>query len=206
MGVIDLPLTTVACIMLFLGIIKYKKGLLLNKYIIALAFCFLLNFISCSYFNNQNMFTTFLASSDFYSLALFWLFYSWKWNLKKWENALWWLCLCFGICYIIQYIAYPTEIFGGQIRTESTERRMAIYGQGLASLSVIFGFNKYLLEKKNKKLNYYIKRDFCLFWLWISHYAISSNNQSYRISIATRCIKKNTFIIFSHIHNSIFLH
>lgn len=152
MGVIDLPLTTVACIMLFLGIIKYKKGLLLNKYIIALAFCFLLNFISCSYFNNQNMFTTFLASSDFYSLALFWLFYSWKWNLKKWENALWWLCLCFGICYIIQYIAYPTEIFGGQIRTESTERRMAIYGQGLASLSVIFGFNKYLLEKKIKYL------------------------------------------------------
>ena len=144
MGVIDLPSTTIACLFLLLGVLNFKRNLPFNKFIVALFGCLILNFFSCWYYNGQDVLSTFRASNSLFSLVLFWFFYNWKLNLNQWENALWWLCLCFGICYIIQYIAFPTVIFGGQIRTESAEQRMAIYGQGLASFSVLFGLNKYL--------------------------------------------------------------
>lgn len=150
MGVIKLPSTTIGVIILLLGIMKFKRNLPFNNILKALAFCIFLNFISCQIFREQSIVDTFRSSNAFFSLALFWLFYSWRIDLKKWENMLWCLCLFFGICYIIQYIAFPTIIFGGQIRTGSNEERMAIVGQGLASLSFLFGLNKFFVTKNNK--------------------------------------------------------
>lgn len=150
MGVFEVPSTTMSICFLLMGFLNYKKELPFNKYIILLFAFLLLNFFSCWYFNGQTLLDSFRASNEFYSLSLFWFFYSWKFNLEQWEKALWWICLCFGLCYLIQYIAFPNIIFGGQIRTGSDEQRMAIYGQGLASFSVIFGINKYLTTRKIK--------------------------------------------------------
>lgn len=150
MGIIDVPSTTVAVIFLLLGLVNYQRNLCFNKYIIAIAVCLVFNFFSCLYFNGQDLLSSFRGSNQLYSLALFWFFYSWHLNLKQWENVLWWICLCFGICYIIQYLVFPTIIFGGEIRTESIEQRITIFGQGLASFSVIFGINKYLISKNIK--------------------------------------------------------
>ena len=150
MGIIHLPSTTITIVIILLGIYNYKKNLFFNKYIIYLVFFLILNYISCSYYNNQDILSSFRAGTDFYSLFLFWFFYRWKLNLRQWEKTLWWICFCFGICYIIQYIMFPTIIFGGQIRIDSEEQRIAIYGQGLASLSVIFGLNKYLIDRRKK--------------------------------------------------------
>lgn len=150
MGIISVPSTTIACCILLLSILNYKKGLPLNKYIIALGVCIIFNAFSCLYFNDQSLLSSFRASNDFFNLALCWFFYNWDLSLKQWEKALWWICLCFGICYIIQYLVYPSIIFSGQIRTEGPEQRMAIFGQGLASFSVLFGINKYFLTHNIK--------------------------------------------------------
>lgn len=150
MGIIEIPPKIILCLILFLSIINFKRGLEFNKYIYWLFFFLLLNFFSCWYFNDQEIFDTFIASSSFLNLLLFWFFYGWKLDIVQWEKYIWWICLCFGICFIIQYLAFPTIIFGGQIRTESVEQRIAIYGQGLASFSVIYGMNKYLISRNIK--------------------------------------------------------
>ena len=150
MGVVELPGTTMGIAMFLLGVVKYKKKMPFNGILCSLAICFVLNFISCKVFRGQSVMDTFRASNSFLSLALFWFFYSWEVDLRKWEKMLWWLCLTFGVCYIIQYIAYPTVIFGGQIRTGSNEARMAIIGQGLASFSFLFGLNKYVVNQDKK--------------------------------------------------------
>ncbi len=150
MGVFEVPSTTISICFLLMGFLNYKKGLPFNKYILLIFAFLVLNAFSCWYFNGQTLLDSFRASNEFYSLSLFWFFYSWKLNLAQWEKALWWICLCFGLCYIIQYIAFPNIIFGGQIRAGSAEQRMALYGQGLASFSVIFGINKYLTTHKLK--------------------------------------------------------
>ena len=150
MGVVELPATTIGVVIFLMGIIKFKKNLPFNRILYTLAVCFVLNFISCKAFRGQSFMESFRASNSFLSLALFWFFYSWKVNLKQWEKMLWWICLAFGVCYIIQYIAFPTIIFGGQIRTGSEEARMAIIGQGLASFSFLFGLNKYVANQDKK--------------------------------------------------------
>lgn len=150
MGVVELPGTTMGIAMFLLGIVKFKKKMPFNGILYSLAICFFLNFISCKIFRGQSVIDTFRASNSFLSLALFWFFYSWKVDLRQWEKMLWWLCLTFGVCYVIQYIAYPTVIFGGQIRIGSEEARMAIIGQGLASFSFLFGLNKYVVNQDKK--------------------------------------------------------
>lgn len=150
MGVVELPATTIGVVIFLLGIVKYKKNLPFNGVLYALAICFVLNFVSCKIFRGQSMIDTFRASNSFLSLALFWFFYSWKVDLRQWEKMLWWLCLSFGLCFMIQYMAFPTIIFGGQIRTGSEEARMAIIGQGLASFSFLFGLNKYVVNQDKK--------------------------------------------------------
>lgn len=163
MGVLEVPSTTMSICFMLMGFLNYKKGLLFNKYIILIFVFLLLNFFSCLYFNGQTLLDSFRASNEFYSLSLFWFFYSWNLDLKRWEKTLWWLCLCFGLCYIIQYITFPNIIFGGQIRTGSEEQRMALYGQGLASFSVIFGLNKYLTTNKMKYIAIVLTGIFAVF-------------------------------------------
>lgn len=163
MGIFELPSTTMSICLMLMGFLNFKKGLPFNKYIILIFACLLLNFFSCLYFNGQPLMDSFRASNEFYSLSLFWFFYSWKFDLKQWEKTLWWICLCFGLCYIIQYIAFPHIIFGGQIRTGSIEQRMALYGQGLASFSVIFGLNKYLTTHKIKYIAIILTGIFAVF-------------------------------------------
>lgn len=150
MGVFELPATTTSLCLMLLGLINYRKALPFNKYIISIFVFLVLTSFSCLYFNGQSLSDSFRANNEFYCFSLFWFFYSWNIDLRQWEKALWWICLCFGLCYIIQYIVFPHVIFGGQIRTGSDEQRIAIYGQGLASFSVIFGLNKYLTEYKVK--------------------------------------------------------
>lgn len=150
LGLFELPSTTIGIVIFLLGIINFKKNLPFNKVLFLLLICFILNFISCKVYRGQSIIDTFRASNSYMSLALFWYFYKWKVNVNQWEKILWWLCLTFGICYIIQYIAFPTIIFGGQIRVGSEEARMAIVGQGLASFSFIFGLNKYITTHNYK--------------------------------------------------------
>ena len=150
LGLFELPSTTIGIVIFLLGIINFKKNLPFNKVLFLLLICFILNFISCKVYRGQSVIDTFRASNSYMSLALFWYFYKWKVNVNQWEKILWWLCLTFGICYIIQYIAFPTIIFGGQIRVGSEEARMAIVGQGLASFSFIFGLNKYITTPNYK--------------------------------------------------------
>lgn len=150
LGLFELPSTTIGIVIFLLGILNFKKNLPFNKVLFLLLICFILNFISCKVYRGQSIIDTFRASNSYMSLALFWYFYKWKVNVNQWEKILWWLCLTFGICYIIQYIAFPTIIFGGQIRVGSEEARMAIVGQGLASFSFIFGLNKYITTHNYK--------------------------------------------------------
>ena len=150
MGIIPFPATITGSIILAFGLFSYRGGLPFNRILICLAIFLFINFLSCKYFRGQSLLETFRASVSFYNLALFWFFYRWKLNVAGWEKTLWWICLVFGICYVIQYIAFPTVIFGGQIRTGSEEQRMAIYGQGLASLSFLFGINKYMITQNKK--------------------------------------------------------
>lgn len=150
MGLLSLPPIFYGVTFLILGIMNYRKNLAFNKIYLALMISFLLNFLSSYYFRGQSLIDTFRASSEFYSLALFWLFYKWDLNLDHWEQILWWLCLVFGICFIIQYFALPNIIFGGQIRVGIEEQRIAIFGQGLGSFSVLFGLNKFFTNYKKK--------------------------------------------------------
>lgn len=118
LGLFELPSTTIGIVIFLLGILNFKKNLPFNKVLFLLLICFILNFISCKVYRGQSIIDTFRASNSYMSLALFWYFYKWKVNVNQWEKILWWLCLTFGICYIIQYIAFPTIIFGGQIRVD----------------------------------------------------------------------------------------
>ena len=65
--------------------------------------------------------------------------------------------LLFVISYIIQYMIYPIAIFSGAavVNPEIDDVRFRLIGQGLASVGLFMGFNKYIINRN--------KRYLCLF-------------------------------------------
>ncbi len=149
-GVIDSHHTTTILILVLISIGCYKKKLPFNNFLIAIAICLLVNFLLCNYYRGQEIFTTLKGTSSILLLFLYWFFYRWKIDIQTWEKYIYNICLVFCICYMIQYLTFPKIIFGGQIRTYSEEARVSIYGQGLASLSVLYGINKFIVHHSLK--------------------------------------------------------
>ena len=161
LGIRHFPEEIFVPVVFLLSITHYARQCPFNKVIFGVLLCLVFNIISSYYFRNQSFTDTLFASKDIICLMLVWYFLSWKFSLEKWEKILFWLCFVFCLCYIVQYIVWPLQIFSGQLRA-GDERRFTLIGQGLASFSVIFGLNKYFCKRETKYIALFIMGIFCV--------------------------------------------
>lgn len=100
-------------------------------------------------FNEQNLLTTIILSFYLYSVASYFVLKRLNLSLKETENVLIGLSLCFCLCYILQWLVYPTIIFSNaEHHTGEDMYRSRMPGSILCYFFFFYGINKYLLERK----------------------------------------------------------
>lgn len=100
-------------------------------------------------FNEQNLLTTIILSFYLYGVASYFILKRLNLSLKETENVLIGLSLCFCLCYILQWLVYPTIIFNNaEHNTGEDMYRSRMPGSILCYFFFFYGINKYLLERK----------------------------------------------------------
>lgn len=148
-----------APILLFFFYKKYKSIQLFRKELLLF-----LSFITCSciystIFNGQNLIKTFIASLDFWGIISVFILAYYKVSLRESKKLLITISLIFCICYIIQWMIYPTVLFLGatdETNISGSYFRMRMQGSICAYILYFYGLNKFLLTKKIKSIAYMI--------------------------------------------------
>lgn len=108
--------------------------------------------ISCIYsnmFNGQKLFPTIINSFYLYSIASYFVFKRLNLSLKETENVLVGLSICFCLCYILQWLVYPTIIFSNaEHNAGDSGYRSRMPGSILCYFFFLYGINQYLLKRK----------------------------------------------------------
>lgn len=141
---------------LFISFIKNNnKQLVFKKYIILLGIALFLNIIATYINRGQDFYWSFRTGNliNFYPILLYFYLANNKIKLDSLERIIGSLYILFCICYIIQYLILPHEIFKLSNFTES-EKRFRMHGQAIATLGYFYFLNKYMIGKKSIYLIY----------------------------------------------------
>jgi hypothetical protein len=127
-----------------------------NLFIYLVVFLFV-NILSCQYLQGQPIFLTFKATIPFVFIIFYYLLRYFNLSVEGMEKIFFILTFSFGICYLVQYIVYPTIIFSdARIMHDVSAQglRMRLTGQGLSSLGYFFALTNILNKnKKNRIIN-----------------------------------------------------
>lgn len=139
------------CIFLINGY-KYKSAV--KKYIALYCLFIFVSAVSSSIFNKQPVLGTFVESYPYLGLLSFFLLPSLNIRQSKLiEQGMVKLAILFCVCYLIQYVFFPTIIFTGASTTglfEDGAVRIRMAGSALSFFLYLWGLSTFL-EKREKK-------------------------------------------------------
>lgn len=127
--------------------IKSTYAKLILLYIVLLTFsCLYSHFI-----NGQKLLTTIVYSFNYFSLLFFFVLLQFKPSYKDTEKIFLIVSLCFCVCYIIQWIIYPTILFGAAGRHTGDDMFRARQPGSLSCYFLLmYGVNMLLQHRKIK--------------------------------------------------------
>lgn len=102
-------------------------------------------------FRHQSFFTTLPQLSHYLMLVCYFFYIKKNITIQALEKLLFGLTITFIICYLFQYIIYPTPLFIGN-QEYGDDIRIRLYGQNICTLGYFFCLNKYLLYRNRKHL------------------------------------------------------
>jgi hypothetical protein len=109
--------------------------------------------ISSYYFREQTIIESFKASVVFFYIMFYFMLRQIKPSIVQMESAIFTIVVIFCLCYIIQFLIYPTVIFSGAEMEFSEDIRIRLMAQGFSSLGYFFGLNNFIIGKrKNSNL------------------------------------------------------
>lgn len=128
-----------------------------SKYIIGYSIFILFSCIYSSIYNHQNFIK--VIGNSYNYLGLLFVFFIMKYKLSSNEiiQLIIKVSIIFCLCYIIQWIVYPTPIFSGvfdEVNIHDDVFRMRMSGSICAYTLFFYGLNQYILLKNKKFLLY----------------------------------------------------
>lgn len=146
-------------ILLFFFCKKYNSVYLYKKELLLFLAFIICSCIYSAIYNGQNLVKTFVASLDFFGIISLFILVYYKVPLKECKKLLVTISLLFCVCYIIQWIIYPTVLFSGatdETNISGSYFRMRMQGSICAYILYFYGLNELLLTKKIKNIIYMI--------------------------------------------------
>lgn len=155
-GLIDLRGGLLVLIVVVLGYKQWRIKVFFHIYMDGLFFMFL-SAISSYVYRGQTISQSFSAEPTLLYLLFYFVLKRYHMTIIQIEKIIYISSLLFVISYIIQYMIYPIAIFSGAavVNPEIDDVRFRLIGQGLASVGLFMGFNKYIINRN--------KRYLCLF-------------------------------------------
>lgn len=129
-------------------IMEYDKRGMFNYYLAVLFLGLFINFFSSYFFREQSIYLSFRASAPFYYILFYFVLRHFDFHIEDTEKAILILSIIFCICYLIQFVVYPTMIFSGSDVVYGKDVRIRMVGQGISSLGYFYGLNKLLCNQK----------------------------------------------------------
>lgn len=156
-GLIDLRGGLLVLIVVVLGYKQWRIKSLFSTYIWMVYFFMFLSAISSYVYRGQTISQSFSAEPTLLYLLFYFVLKRYHMTIIQIEKIIYISSLLFVISYIIQYMIYPIAIFSGAavVNPEIDDVRFRLIGQGLASVGLFMGFNKYIINRN--------KRYLCLF-------------------------------------------
>ena len=117
-------------------------------------------FLSCVYswlYNKQSLYVVILYSFNYFSILFFFVLLKLKLTAQQTEKVILWISLTFCMCYIVQWLIYPTILFSSAndtINITDDQFRMRMPGSLGAYILFFMGFNRFLVT--SKKVSYLI--------------------------------------------------
>ncbi|MGQ7853138.1 hypothetical protein ACUN24_02735 [Pedobacter sp. WC2501] len=151
-------LGVITCLLLFKSSFKG----VFTIYVLLIVIGIFASAISSQVYRSQNITESLRSSAPLLCIVIYFFFQKIDLSSAKIEKLLYGLIVIFIVCYLIQLVVYPKIIFVAArvVDNQAAGRRIALLGQGLASLGTLYGVNKYLL---NKKATYLIIAVVCLY-------------------------------------------
>ncbi len=150
-GATSIANTILLGMMLPFVILDITKRSLFKKQILIVIAGLICSIISCYYFREQPMLITFKNSAMFFYILFYFMVRYINPDIFQMEKAIIILTTALCLCYILQYMIYPTVIFSGAEKEYDEDIRIRLTGQTFSSLGYFLGISKYL---KTKKLGY----------------------------------------------------
>lgn len=154
-GAIELQDKILFYIMMPFVFLKFSSTSIYKKLFIYLLVFLFVNILSCDYLRGQPVFLTFKATIPFIFVFYYYVLRYYNLSIEGMEKLIVVLAYSFCICYLIQYIVYPTIIFSGARVMEDFNAqglRMRLTGQGLSSLGYFYALNNILNKNKQNKI------------------------------------------------------
>jgi hypothetical protein len=146
-GATDINNTILLLLMLPFVALDLKNKSIFKSYILFVIFGLFCSILSCWYFRDQSILVTFKASAAFFYIIFYFALRKINLSIVDTERVIFVLTIILCICYILQFIVYPTVIFSGAEENTSSEIRIRLIGQGFSSLGFFYSINKFLTAK-----------------------------------------------------------
>lgn len=146
-------------LLLFFFCKKYKSIPLYRKELLLFLFFIVCSCIYSAIYNGQSFLKTFVASLDFFGMISLFILAYYKVPLKESKKLLITISLLFCICYIIQWMIYPTILFSGatdETNISGSYFRMRMQGSICTYILYFYGLNELLLTKRIKNIVYMV--------------------------------------------------
>ena len=130
--------------------LEIRKKAMFKEYVILIFIGVFASMLSCYHFRGQSLFMTFRASAIFFYLGYYFMLRKLNFSIVSVEKAFEVLFIVYCVSYFVQYLVYPTIIFGGAKVEYVDDIRIRIDGSALGALGYFYGVNKFLTNKYNK--------------------------------------------------------
>lgn len=153
-GAFEVPKILVFALLVFYTILCVSKQNIFRNIIILFFLSLFLSMISSNLFRGQSYIESLKSCLYYFNLLFYFVLIFYNPNIRQVEKAIRFLAVIFIVCYLIQYIAYPTVIFSGANREfYNDEIRIRLTGQGIISLGYFYFINKFFVIKNNRFFN-----------------------------------------------------
>lgn len=163
-GAIELQDKILFVVILPFILLKFSSTSIYKKLFIYLLVFLFVNILFCQYSQGQSVYRTFLVTIPFIYIFYYYVLRYYNMSIQGMEKIILILAYTFCICYLIQYMVYPTIIFSDARVMEnynSQGLRMRLAGQGLSSLGYFYALTNILNKNKKNKIIYIILLILC---------------------------------------------
>jgi hypothetical protein len=144
---------------------KFSSTSIYKKLFIYLVVFLFVNILCCEYLRGQPFSLTFKVTIPFIFVFYYYVLRYYNLSIQEIEKLILILAYSFCICYLVQYIVYPTIIFSDATRVmdniSEQGLRMRLTGQGLSSLGYFYSLTNLLNKNKKNKIIYIILMALC---------------------------------------------